>query len=192
MIIRDISVFKKAVEALQKAQEDSNRYATADFLTGLINRRVLMDKLEIEMTRTNREDSTLSILMLDIDAFKSINDTLGHAAGDFVLQRFANLLFKKLRPYDFVGRYGGDEFLICLPNTDYPIAITIAERICHYIEGQKHKYGEHLIPITTSIGVSTYSAGDSKSIHDLISAVDKNLYIAKVKRNCVYGVDSAR
>lgn len=192
MIIRDISVFKKAVEALQKAQEDSNRYATADFLTGLINRRVLMDKLEIEMTRTNREDSTLSILMLDIDAFKSINDTLGHAAGDFVLQCFANLLFKKLRPYDFVGRYGGDEFLICLPNTDYTIAITIAERICHYIEGQKHKYGEHLIPITTSIGVSTYSAGDSKSIHDLISAVDKNLYIAKVKRNCVYGVDSAR
>ena len=189
MIIRDISPFKNAENAMRKAQEDSNRYATTDFLTGILNRRVLMDKIETEVIRAKRENSMVSILMLDIDAFKSINDTFGHSAGDFVLQHFADLLFRKLRPYDFVGRYGGDEFLVCLPNTDYIVAVSIAERLRGYLEGQQLMYVEHHIPITASIGVSTYYGSDPKNIHDLISKADKNMYFAKEKKNCVYGVD---
>lgn len=188
IIIRDISLFKDAEDAMRKAKDDANWYATTDFLTGILNRRILIEKIDVEITRAKRENSTLSILMLDIDSFKSINDNFGHSAGDLVLQRFSDLLYKKLRPYDFVGRYGGDEFLICLPNTAYPVSINIAERIRGLVEELSIVYGEQQIPITTSIGVSTFYGDNPIDINDFISDVDKNMYIAKEQKNCVYGV----
>ncbi len=188
IIIRDISPFKAAEEAMRKAKDDANWYATTDFLTGILNRRILLEKIEVEMTRAKRENTTLSLLMLDIDSFKSINDNFGHNAGDLVLQRFADLIFTKLRPYDFVGRYGGDEFLVCLPNTAYPISIDIADRLRGQIEELKVTFGEQQIPVTTSIGVSTFYAANPIGISDFISNADKNMYIAKVKKNCVYGI----
>jgi diguanylate cyclase (GGDEF)-like protein/PAS domain S-box-containing protein len=188
IIIRDISLFKEAENAMRKAKDDANWYATTDFLTGILNRRILMEKIDVEMTRAKRENSTLSILMLDIDSFKSINDNFGHNAGDLVLQRFADLLYKKLRPYDFVGRYGGDEFLVCLSNTAYPVSISIAERIRSLVVELSIMYGEQQIPITTSIGVSTFYGDDPIDINDFISDVDRNMYIAKEHKNCVYGV----
>jgi diguanylate cyclase (GGDEF)-like protein len=101
------------------------------------------------------------------------------------------LLFKKLRPYDFVGRYGGDEFLVCLPNTAYPTSVAIAERIRGYAEELYITYSNQQIPITTSIGVSTFYGDNTISINDFIAAADKNMYIAKESKNCVYGIPAS-
>jgi diguanylate cyclase (GGDEF)-like protein len=159
-------------------QEQLERLANNDSLTGLLNRRAILNKLDEHIANTRRYKDNLSVLMLDIDHFKRINDKYGHMTGDDVLERVASLLQKRTRDTDTAGRYGGEEFLIILSKTDLPSALIIAERIRRSIKATKIKAptGDVFV-ITISQGLEIYQPGDD--IHSLISRVDSLLYQAK-------------
>jgi diguanylate cyclase (GGDEF)-like protein len=152
------------------------REATRDALTGLVNRRVLSSKLAQEISRS---DNSLAVLLFDLDLFKRINDTYGHHAGDTVLQAFSEVLKHHCREHHVVGRYGGEEFLAVLPDTDLETAKEIAEHIrtaCHHYKVYTAEEGKE-ISFTTSIGVAMRKRDESA--HDLLSRVDQGLYAAK-------------
>lgn len=188
LIARDITESKQMEAILRKAQEDATHFASHDFLTGILNRKTFIDRLQQEMNRAKREERVLSLLMLDIDYFKSINDRLGRDAGDAVLKAFARTVVRHLRPYDFCGRYGGDEFIACLPNTTNQQAFNVAERLRKRIESEYYTYEDNILHLTASIGISSYD-WDSFIVpsSDLISQADQNMYKAKKRHNFVYG-----
>jgi two-component system, cell cycle response regulator len=162
--------------------------ANTDPLTDLLNRRAFMERMGPEMSRTQRDKKPLSLILTDIDHFKSVNDTHGHQAGDLVLQRFADQLTTSARPYDFVGRYGGEEFVICLPGADGQQAGSVAERMRRQIEDMEIMLPDdsRSIRITASFGTASYSGESGNDIDLLIKRADDALYLAKNKgRNCV-------
>lgn len=171
----------------RKRLESELRYLSDhDPLTGLYNRRSLVKQLSEELQRADRYKHALSVFMLDIDFFKLINDTLGHQAGDTILRSLAKVLKSSIRVTDYVSRYGGEEFIIVLPETSLTKATELAERL--RIEIAEHSISvannkDHRI--TVSIGVSTYPEHGS-SMEDLLNASDSAMYTAKVAgRNCV-------
>ncbi|MBU0767802.1 MAG: diguanylate cyclase [Proteobacteria bacterium] len=162
--------------------------ANTDPLTGLLNRRAFMARMGQEMLRAKRKKTPLSLILTDIDHFKSVNDTHGHQAGDLVLQRFASQLTTSARPYDFVGRYGGEEFVVCLPEADGGQAVSVAERMRRQIEDMEIMLPDESrsIRITASFGTAFYSIESGENIDLLIKKADDALYLAKNKgRNCV-------
>jgi diguanylate cyclase (GGDEF)-like protein len=172
----------KAEEALLQlriANEELSRLATTDSLTGVNNRRQFMTTLGLEIARSKRTGAPLSLLMLDIDRFKLVNDTYGHPAGDKVLQAFAKVMLDSLRLLDHVGRLGGEEFAVLLPDTGYAVAYGVAERLreacaaCIVIDDEGHE-----IRFTTSIGIAQFGR-DGEMADQLISAADTRLYKAK-------------
>ena len=187
MIVRDLSVFKAAEAVLRKAEEDASRYATFDYLTGLLNRRAFIEKLHQEFNRAKREKQLVSLMLLDIDYLKKVNDSLGHKAGDFLIQTFGKSILERLRPYDFLGRYGGDEFIICMPNTTPEVALEIAERLRSHIENKELSYDDTPLKMTASIGICSYDYHSDEDPDSLISKVDENMYHAKRHRNAVFG-----
>ncbi len=144
-----------------------------DFLTGLFNRRYLEEILRWEIEFSKRYGHPLSVILLDVDNFKCINDKYGHQTGDLVLKKLAELLKKNLRKSDIVARYGGEEFIIILPDTDIKGAVKVAEKLRKAIE----KLSINGIKITASFGVSQLK--DDDDIQKLIKRADKALYIAK-------------
>jgi two-component system chemotaxis response regulator CheY len=162
--------------------------ANTDPLTGLLNRRAFMERMGPEMSRAQRDKKPLSLILTDIDHFKSVNDTHGHQAGDLVLQRFGGQLTTSARPYDFVGRYGGEEFVVCLPGADGRQADSVAERMRRQIEDMEIMLPDdsRSIRITASFGTAFYSIEFGEHIDLLIKRADDALYLAKNKgRNCV-------
>jgi len=162
--------------------------ANTDALTGLLNRRAFMERMGMEMLRAQREKRSLSLIITDIDHFKRVNDTYGHQVGDLVLQRFAAQLTTCARPYDLLGRYGGEEFVVCLPGTDGCQAGPVAERMRRQIEDMEIMLpdGSRSIRITASFGTAFYSIEPGEDIDMLIKRADDVLYLAKNKgRNCV-------
>ncbi len=161
------------------------RTSLIDTLTGVNNRRFLEQRIGEELDRSQRHDEPLSCLFLDIDHFKSINDTYGHQAGDYVLAMVAGMIKKQLRNNDVLARYGGEEFVALLSNIDENLATDIAERIRRSIKDLKLKYNEQNIEITISIGSSAYHPSKAASISSakiavkLIQSADKALYVAK-------------
>lgn len=157
------------------------RQATRDPLTGLFNRRVLTEQLQHNM----QESKQLSVLLFDLDRFKRINDSHGHLAGDEVLRAFTKILEQNLRPQDSVGRYGGEEFLATLPNTNEAQAIVIAEAIrlsCHQVTVETFLHNQ--LVFTVSIGVTEWQAPES--LESLLNRVDDFLYVAKERgRDCI-------
>ena len=152
------------------------REATRDALTGLVNRRVLSTKLEEEF---NANDPRLVLLLFDLDLFKRINDNYGHHTGDNVLKAFADILRRHCEENFVVGRYGGEEFLAILPNTEIVRAREVAESIrvsCHEYTVHSSE-DEQEIKFTTSIGLATRKPGESA--HDMLARVDQGLYKAK-------------
>jgi two-component system, cell cycle response regulator len=163
---------------LLAAQEALRQYATLDHLTGLWNRRMILEQLDREVNRVIRDRRTLTVAMLDIDSFKDINDRYGHATGDAVLRDVAAAIRTQLREYDFVGRYGGEEFILLLPGCESADGCMIANRVRTKISSEPVRYGDFVIPVTVSLGVaSTGSVGLNGS--ELIEAADAALYRAK-------------
>lgn len=168
--------------ALQSAQSDRERYhwlAITDPLTGCINRRAMMDRMDVELDRVRRYGLALSLLMIDLDRFKQVNDQHGHLAGDSVLRQVGDLLRREVRSVDAVARYGGEEFVVILPETDQEGARTFAERIRYRIE--QHDFAEAGDPlrVTVSVGVASITPTNAADPDALIDLGDQALYRAK-------------
>lgn len=153
--------------------------ATHDSLTGLYNRRELFRILDEEIERSKRYDFSFSVLMIDIDHFKAVNDSLGHQAGDRVLYGLAERMVDAVRPVDKVGRYGGEEFVVILPQTDSAGALAAAERIRHAVGDRPLNIGDgQSVKLTVSIGMAMFP-GDAREGDDLVDQADIALYEAK-------------
>lgn len=159
--------------------------ATYDSLTGLLNRQTFLTNATKFLLLAKREKKIFSILMIDLDYFKIINDQYGHAAGDEVLKSFAKTIRNVLRESDFISRYGGEEFAILLPNLDADTALPFTERLHTAIRESVIKYNHALISYTVSMGLTSFSLEDTENIKQLLEQADKALYFAKENgRNC--------
>lgn len=172
---------------LDKAQHQLQTQALTDELTGLSNRRQVMMRLEQEFHRAVRIREPICVISLDIDHFKKVNDTYGHLFGDIVLKKVAERMQNSLRPYDTVGRVGGEEFLIVAPASPAEEAISLAERVIAAISCEPMEDGNSSITVTASAGVAVISSDDAEA-DDLLRKADRSLYAAKASgRNCVAG-----
>ena len=177
----DITELVRARKEAEKARKQAEHLASTDYLTGLLNRRAFGERLKAEYERAKRNETTLSVIIADIDHFKNINDKYGHQVGDIVLQMFANTLSQCCRPYDFVGRYGGEEFIICLPRSNSEQAAIVAERMRTKVQDMKTTVPtvNEIIKITSSFGLSELKYDAKENTDILISRADDALYQAK-------------
>ncbi len=169
-----------------KLQREYEHVASTDGLTGLHNRRWLNDSFRRQLGRCERNGHPCSIIMIDIDHFKQMNDRFGHLAGDRILCTVAQVLLNMLRPTDLVARYGGEEFALCLPETPIKGAWVIAERLRKAISNTPTPFEEgKLLPaVNISLGIAAMQPG--QSLDALLSAADNALYRAKSNgRNCI-------
>lgn len=172
-------------EGLLNAQEALRIQATSDELTGLSNRRAVLQQLDRELRRARHEGTPLAVAMADIDHFKAINDQHGHPAGDAVLRQVGGWLQAELREYDCIGRYGGEEFLFVLPGCDAGPALIAMERVRVRVALLPVQWGTVTIPVTISVGIS-WTNPEGLTSAGLIQAADEALYRAKAHgRDCV-------
>jgi diguanylate cyclase (GGDEF)-like protein len=165
-------------EGLLRAQEALRVHATSDDLTGLSNRRVVLEQLDRELRRARHDKKPLSVAMADLDHFKAINDQHGHPAGDAVLRQVARCMQLELREYDGIGRYGGEEFLFVLPGCDADAALVAMERVRTRAAATPAHWEGQLLPVTLSIGVA-WTDPDGLTAAGLTLAADEALYRAK-------------
>lgn len=170
--------FNSMAAELERSHRALEASATTDSLTGLLNHRSFDERLNSEYKRIARHSEPMSLIMTDIDNFKNINDTYGHLAGDIVLKKVANVLTKMIREIDIVARYGGDEFLILLLNTEEKQAIKMSERIRKAVEVMEFELDGKGIPVTLSLGIAT-TPREGGMKDELIELADKALYYAK-------------
>jgi len=181
--------YPKVVEL--KVFEEANHFSKCDSLTGLYNRGYFEDSLSGEISRARRYDTEFSILFLDLDDFKSVNDTMGHLAGDFVLKKVSSLIINEKREEDVVARYGGEELVVILPETNKVNTIIKAERIRKKIQDMSLVFDGKKIKISVSGGIATFPQ-DAVEANKLIHCADKALYRAKGEgknRICLYSID---
>ena len=162
---------------IKEAGDALRRIASTDELTGLLNRRSFGEIVEREAARSQRVGRPLSLVLGDIDFFKRINDTYGHAAGDYVLQSVSNLLQGAIREYDRVARWGGEEFIILLPDTGLAGARQIAERLREMVAGSHPFFEGQLIPVSMTLGVAQLSGNENW--HAIVARADEALYRGK-------------
>lgn len=168
-------------ERIIKLEQRILKLAATDALTGILNRRAFMERMDQEINRSCREKTPLSFIISDIDHFKDVNDRHGHQAGDLVLQKFVEQLISASRLYDLTGRYGGEEFTICLPGTDASQTRLIAERMRKSVENMKIMLpdGSQSIQITASFGTASLLQEPEEGVDSLIKRADDALYKAK-------------
>jgi diguanylate cyclase (GGDEF)-like protein/PAS domain S-box-containing protein len=177
--IRDITERKQDQDALLKSEAHLREQSVRDHLTGLFNRRYMEETLERELRRASRKHLSLGIIMVDVDDFKRFNDTFGHAAGDAILRELGRLLLKRVRGEDIACRYGGDEFIIVLPDTSRKVTRERAELICAYARQSHLQFeGQTLEAVTLSLGVAVFPEDGSTS-SAILRAADAALYHAK-------------
>jgi two-component system, cell cycle response regulator len=164
------------IKSILKKQEYYNDLIKFDSLTHLYNRETFFSGLEREINRSLRYNSKISFAILDLDHFKQCNDKFGHAFGDYVLIKVADVLGSSLRGTDFAGRYGGEEFMITMLNTNKDNAFKVVERLRKSVEHLQ--FNDSDFSITISAGIATFHE-DGASVDDLMKAADKALYIAK-------------
>jgi diguanylate cyclase (GGDEF)-like protein len=183
---KEVSERKKAQEEreeliaeLTKTRDALHFRATHDELTSHWNRAAILRILESELARSARESSSVGIIITDVDHFKKINDQHGHLAGDAVLRAVAQRLIAEVRPYDSVGRYGGEEFLIILPGCNEAMAVRVGERIRSSFNSSPVRTGEGTYHVTLSFGVTTVDSGSQMESQSVVRAADEALYLAK-------------
>ena len=157
--------------------EEIYRMMITDGLTGIANRRKLDEAMENEFLRAKRYGRPLSIAILDADHFKKVNDTHGHIVGDFVLKKLATLFQQNIRREELLGRYGGEEFVVVMPEVDSSGAFQLAEKLRKTVEGTVFKSGEAELPVTISVGVATLGA--EESVKAFLDTADQALYKSK-------------
>lgn len=173
-------------DRLVEARETMRFKATHDPLTSLLNRGAILDLLARELTRTFREDGCTVIMLGDLDHFKGVNDSYGHVVGDEVLREVARRLLTSVRSYDFVGRYGGEEFLIVLNNCNSAQAVERAEEVRNGIANHPVQTTRGPLQITMSSGVLASRDWNLHLVEEILAEVDSALYRAKAEgRNCV-------
>lgn len=168
-----------ANERLSILNRELEQISITDSLTQVYNRRYFMERLYQEVKRVRRYGSSVSLLMLDIDHFKVVNDTYGHQAGDVVLAGVARVIQKRLRDTDLLARYGGEEFTMLATPMEASGAVQLAERIRSIVEGHEIAFEGHRIRITVSIGVSTWQPEMKDNFEEMIRRADQALYSAK-------------
>ena len=173
------SYFVQLVSNEQALRQKAETEARRDFLTGLPNRQAYQERITDEAERSKRYKRNLSLLMVDIDDFKKVNDTLGHDCGDIVLQNVASQLTRSIRQVDFVARIGGEEFVIVLPETDLCGAIDLANRLRTAVKARVIETPQAKLSVTVSIGVGSGVLSDSADHRQMIFDADQALYVAK-------------
>jgi diguanylate cyclase (GGDEF)-like protein len=171
-------------DELQSANEVLNQLSITDGLTKLHNHRYFQGHLTREIKRVSRTSSPLTLILIDIDDFKQLNDTFGHAAGDEVLISLASIMNENARESDLIARYGGEEFVILMPNTDLPGAVHLAEKIRMAVESTRLIIGDRMKPtdVTISLGVALFKGNR----REFFAEADRALYRAKgAGKNCV-------
>lgn len=168
---------EKESEQLKQQLETERQQTLRDALTGIPNRLAYDERIEIELARFKRIKEAFALMVWDVDYFKKINDTYGHASGDRVLKVIANLLSKQIRESDFIGRYGGEEFVIILPNTDLDGARQLAEKLRATVEQAEFHFRETPVKITASCGIALVNEHDS--VESVFGRADTALYAAK-------------
>jgi two-component system chemotaxis family response regulator WspR len=188
-LVARVRYHSKAYRALAALRDQ----ATRDGLTGLWNRKMIFDTLAQELARAGRDGTPLAIVMVDLDNFKRVNDNFGHPVGDAVLQQASRRLSGGIRAYDHVGRYGGEEFLIVLPNCDGEQVKKLCERLRQSIADTPMNAQGNELHITCSLGVACFGTPNAAGVAALVQAADEALYRAKqAGRNCVqYAPSSA-
>jgi diguanylate cyclase (GGDEF)-like protein len=184
LLVIELKQAKEKAEKLAQELRDANdihrELAFRDGLTGIYNRRFFQEALDLEITRVHRYNRQFSMIIFDLDSFKQINDDYGHTIGDLVLINICKTVHETVRATDVVARYGGDEFVIILPETDIASARAIAEKMRSAVEALTTRVDDTVIRGTISIGLTSYcSAFGNRSREEVISMADKALYIAK-------------
>ena len=183
VVIRAAVAAIRRAQALDTTRADNRRLealATTDPLTRVLNRRALLDRLATELDRSRRYSSALTLLLIDVDHFKQINDTSGHQAGDHVLRLLAALLEADVRKVDIVARYGGEEFVVILPETSNEGGVAFAERLCERIAAEPFEVGGgREVHLTVSIGIATFPSQNVDTTEELFARADEALYRAK-------------
>jgi len=177
--------------SLKNAQKYSRlkNMAVTDGLTGIYNQKALRDFIQREFQRAKRYIKPLSLIMIDVDDFKAINDSIGHQAGDYVLRELADCLKNLIRNSDILARYGGDEFAILLPETDMQKAEVLVERMSHAIRNHDFKWRSERIRIEISFGISTtVELKEVENEEEFVHRADTRLYTAKQSREILYPV----
>jgi diguanylate cyclase (GGDEF)-like protein len=165
-------------QMLRDALAREHYLASIDSLTGLLNRRILFERFDNELERSRRYDMPLSVVLIDLDHFKVVNDKYGHAAGDAVLRKVGEIIRAGVRSIDIAGRYGGEELCVVLPETQIEGARTFAESLRKRIEAAIIVVDGHNLCVTASIGVATFRA-DRSEVHSMLGAADEAMYSAK-------------
>jgi diguanylate cyclase (GGDEF)-like protein len=177
---------------LQRQVDELSELVSTDALTGLFNFRHFKSILQAEMDRSKRSGIPTSLVMVDLDHFKSVNDTYGHEVGNQALRHLAGILTSEVRTTDIVCRYGGEEFAMIFPETHLNLAVKVADRIREEIASNPIPAEGGDIRLTASMGASVYMKTSVLDIDDFIDSVDKYLYEAKQSgRNCICHIDYA-
>ncbi len=183
ILIEKSRLYQQLYDLNQKlilAQHDLHHQATHDALTGIYNRRAIFEHLEAQLARARRHSQPLSVILLDVDHFKEFNSSYGHLAGDTVLKAVASRMEDCLREYDYIGRYGGEEFLVVLDNVSNEIATKTAERLRSSVSADTITFASKQLAVTISAGVAVVENCSNIDPDEIISAADQELYKAKL------------